>query len=184
MPQEEQEIVQEQPQQSIETVQQPATEQVAQQPTAEQVVQHAENQETVANSIPPMDLKDSIKLSYEIGNFDLLDSVQANLSSKIKTIKQTVIPLIEKGLIELLGNSSAFKRREGNVKLEMKGTSFVASVALVYFVELWVGEDVDYNFILKDATYILNQIKGIPKISISKCEIDTSVGELRVVFSI
>lgn len=122
------------------------------------------------------------QISFEKGNYNEIEYLGDSLIHKVQTIKNTILPLIEKSLVELLGNSDAYKRSNFFSKLEFVESKPVYSVETIYSVPLWIGQDVERSFILDDANYVLNTISVVPNVSWQKCEIDTTEGELRVNF--
>jgi hypothetical protein len=109
---------------------------------------------------------------------------QGNLASfllesekRIKLINQTLLPLIEVALIELLGNSHNYRRFQGDVTAE--GSNY--NLKILYQVDLWVNTEVDPDAISHDANYIFTKIKAITEVKTWKqCSINTQEGTLTI----
>lgn len=128
--------------------------------------------------------KTSIK--FETGNFDKIQTLTIPLSKKLTLIEKTIIPIIEVALIELLGNNSLYKAKNftATAELNTKGQAKV-NVNCVYFIEKFIGTDVNKQSIMHDAKYILDRVNSlIQNIFWNKCEIDCSQGLVTIDFDL
>lgn len=126
------------------------------------------------------------QIKFEFGNFDKIQYLTKPLDNKIILVQKTIIPIIEVALIELLGNNSLYQAKTFNAtaELDTKGNSKV-EVDCSYFVEKFIGTDVDKNSIMHDAKYILDRVNGlVQNISWNKCEIDCTQGMVTINFFI
>lgn len=147
--------------------------------TSENVAQDSSLQ---YNAINP---EGTASISFKSGNFAQIDSLPQIANQKTMTITKTIIPLVEAGLIELLGNNKSFK-----------GNTFTASFSIdedmipkfdvraTYSVEVWIGTDVSQEDIAEDANYLLERLKVVPDVEWRTCKIDCTDGSLELEFSI
>ena len=134
----------------------------------------------IGNAIDPYGQQD---VKFKEGNFDFFKSTPQILQQKNDVVNRTIIPLIEKALIELLGSSNSYARKSFISAVSFNEKQPIYNIDITYFTELWIGQDVEYEYIIKDANYVLETIKVVPNVDWRKCEIDTAEGELRVAFT-
>jgi|LSPZ01.1.fsa_nt_gi hypothetical protein len=110
-----------------------------------------------------------------------------SIETKLKTINQTILPLIEVSLIELLGKSSAYERLSANITMNNQDKF---DCKFIYQVSLWIiqeseEEEQDLSEALKhDASYVFDKIKMIQGVEYKSCLIDSTIGQLIIDFSI
>ncbi len=121
-------------------------------------------------------------ISFDTGNWDTMLKREQKIGAKISTIQKTVVPLIEVGLIELLGNSSAYHGTSFNAAIGSDDACTV-SAELSYKVPLFIGTDVEHEAVVKDSTYLYNRIKVAPNVTWKKCEINTTDGMVNLAFT-
>ena len=144
--------------------------------TSTEISQDAESQ------IDAIDPYGQANISFNEGNYSAIINYPQKLSEKITMIQNTALPLIEKALIELLGNSSSYSRDSFMGAVTISGNSISISADVVYKSELFIGMDIQKEDIMHDSTYIFNTIKIVPGFQWRKCSIDTSTGEIKLAF--
>jgi len=123
---------------------------------------------------------DPIVIKFETGNYDGFIDLGQRFSQGILTITNTLVPLIEAGLIELLGNSSAYTRIDGTINSKIVGTTPIFDFSFQYKVSLWIGSDIQKEAVLEDATYVYTKINIITNTKFKECKIDTATGLLSI----
>lgn len=129
-------------------------------------------------SLPPKE--GQIDIKFEQGNFSTIESSAQNYSQLIKTLDQTMVPLVEKAFIELLGNSASYKRQSFNAVPTMNGQNIKIDVDMIYHVEKYIAVDVAPELIKKDQDYIINTIKVTPGMSIRNVQINCQTGDVNI----
>lgn len=116
-------------------------------------------------------------LSFEKGNFNVLNSLPQLVSSKTSQITQTLIPIIEVALIELLGSNTMYRRSLAQFfpAFDVQGKLNIEFV-FNYTVESFIGQDIPVESIQNDANYILQKLQMFKEASITKCEINCNDG--------
>lgn len=133
----------------------------------------------------PIDIdNDNYVITFEKGNWDTFVQSAQQYSLKVTTIRQTLIPLIEKALIELLETSGAYKRTSFDSTAATIDGDFRVTAEIHYSVELWIGTDFDKEAVQHDSGYIYQTISSIPGIKIMSTKIDTSTGDVQIIASI
>lgn len=128
--------------------------------------------------IPPKE--GEISIQFEQGNLNALTQSSQKYAELTQTVEQTFLPLCEKALIELLGNSASYKRKEFNAVPNMNGQQFKIDVDLLYHVDKYIATDVPQNLIQQDQDYIRNTIKPTPGLTIRDIKIDCQTGDVKV----
>jgi hypothetical protein len=119
----------------------------------------------------------SEQVTFESGNFNQVLGYPKLVSDKITSVTQTLVPLIEVALIELLGTNQLYKRQIGQCALSFQNNNLMISFSFVYVVSNFIGTDVDMEALQHDSNYILNRIKPVGA-NITKCSIDTTDGQV------
>lgn len=122
-------------------------------------------------------------IQFSTGNFNQLSQIPNKINEKISTINQTILPLINVALIELLGNNSAYKPESFQSAFKMDNNIPVFTVETIFKASGWIGNDVAQSSIAKDAEYILNRINVVEGVNYTKCEINCGDGSLTVNFT-
>lgn len=123
-------------------------------------------------------------ISFERGNWNNFTSIPQKTNEKIMTIQKTIIPLIEVGLIELLGNNKAFVGQDFNSTFTMNDNNPTIECQLTYRVELFIGTDISQEDIAHDAKYLLDRVKVVPNVQWNHCSIDCTEGLVKLDFII
>ena len=125
-----------------------------------------------------------VDISFESGNLPQIDQAPELIADKITTLKRTLIPLVEKSLIELLGSSSMWIRKISNTQISFQPDGSVSLAGtLVYQIDMWVGLDVDPKDIDHDQKYVMNTLAPIfNMVKISQLSINAEDGTLTVSF--
>jgi hypothetical protein len=127
-----------------------------------------------------------IDIEFQEGNWNQVSNIAQVAQSKMILLKQTLEPLCEKALIELLGSSSMFTRVSANIQPSFdENGNFTASGTLIYNCSFWIGIDVPPEDIQTDASYVMNTLAPIGEnIRISECSIETADGNLTIGFTV
>lgn len=124
-------------------------------------------------------------ISFKSGNFAQVNSLPQVANQKVMTITKTIVPLVEAGLIELLGNNKSFKGDTFNASFTLDDEMLPKfDVRATYSVEVWIGTDVAQEDIAEDANYLLERLKVVPDVEWRTCKIDCTKGSLELEFSI
>ena len=101
------------------------------------------------------------------GNIEQWAGTLQNQVPRIATLLfKTIEPLIYGSLIELLGNSSRFQKKIGNISPVMSGTTVQEfQVRLVYRVPDFIGFAGADEPVIRDKLYILKRLQQVPGIS-------------------
>lgn len=123
-------------------------------------------------------------IKFEKGNFNQMTAMPQKINQKIVTIQKTVMPLVEVGLLELLGNNKAYKGESFNAVFNMLDQEPKFEVNCTYSVEMFIGTDIDKADIQHDAKYLLDRVKVVPGVQWNMCEIDCTEGKVNLGFVI
>lgn len=123
---------------------------------------------------------ENIKVSFENGNYETFENLPNIISQKVTALCKTFIPLVEVALIELTGSSTQYKRTSALITPSFdQDSNLLVSFSLIYTVPGYIGVDFEYQDLQNDSQYIYDRIKP-SNIKITKCEIDTSNGEITI----
>ena len=122
--------------------------------------------------------------NFEEGNIGLIDEYFNLTYKKVTTIKNSVLPIIEASLIELLGSSIEYKRSKCETVISYQGSSPIFELDLEYFVPKFVGIDIKKDSIIEDVTFIYNRLKTLSNVEWKKCSVDCKVGKVFISFKI
>jgi hypothetical protein len=130
-----------------------------------------------STSVNAIDPYGQTNINFEKGNFKEIEATSQKIQKKLQILSQTVIPLIMKALIELLGSNAVFRGSSflGNITTDPE---VQISAQIQYQCNLWIGIDINRNDIMHDATFILNTLKPVQQmgVTITKCAINVDDG--------
>ncbi len=135
-------------------------------------------EQSAPDEVPPPE--GEIDIKFERGNFDQLEGSAQEYAQLLQNVEQTFVPLVEKALIELLGNNQAYRRVEFTGVPVLNGNQLKIDVDMKYHVDLMIGTDVDPQAVKHDTDYIINTIKPTPNMTIRNCQIDTQSGDISI----
>lgn len=121
-----------------------------------------------------------LSIAFKEGNYADFVKLGQRFTQGCLMVSNTLIPLIEAALIELLGNTSAYQRQKATVTPKLVGLAPMFSFELEYRVSFWIGTDIPKDAVLKDATYVLDKISALKTAKIEECKIDTATGTLSI----
>lgn len=116
------------------------------------------------------------ELNFEEGNFKTMQDLPNTIGNKSVLLTKTIVPLIEAGLIELLGNSSAYNEKKCDTVVTIDGNNVKFESDIVFTADLYIGTDIEQEAIASDAKYLLDKIKIIPNCEWTECSIDCAEG--------
>lgn len=128
--------------------------------------------------------EENYEITFEKGNWDLFTQSAQQYSQKVTIIRQTLVPLVEKALIELLETSGAYDRTSFVSSAFFQNNDFRVVAELHYTVDLWLGEGFQQDAINQDQGYIYQTISAVPGIRIESVLIDTSKGDVQIIASV
>ena len=144
--------------------------------TDTQIAQDVSNQESIPTK--------TVKFAFEDGNYEEFDDLAKIINVKVQTIRQTILPLLEVALIELLGSDLNLKYNSFNSMFSMKNNNPTFSVDVKLSTKYWIGTDVSQEAVKQDADYILDRLKVVPNVNWKYCIINTQDGSLTLSFVI
>lgn len=128
--------------------------------------------------------EENYEVTFEKGNWDLFTQSAQQYSQKVTIIRQMLVPLVEKALIELLETSGAYDRTSFISSAFFQNNDFRVVAELHYTVDLWLGEGFQPDAIAQDQGYIYQTISAVPGIQIESVKIDTSKGDVQIIASV
>lgn len=128
--------------------------------------------------------EENYEVTFEKGNWDLFTQSAQQYSQKVTTIRQTLVPLVEKALIELLETSGAYDRTSFVSSAFFQNNDFRVVAEMHYTVDLWLGEGFQPDAVAQDQGYIYQTISAVPGIQIESVKIDTSKGDVQIIASV
>lgn len=123
-------------------------------------------------------------LVFEEGNFNLVDEFFNLTYKKVTSIKNSILPIIESSLIELLGSSIEYKRQKSEVIISYQGSSPIFDISLEYFVPKFVGIDIKKDSIIEDVKFIYERLQTLDNVEWNKCSVDCKVGKVYISFKV
>jgi hypothetical protein len=135
-------------------------------------------------SFDALDPTGNVDIVFKQGNLNQLSSIPQAITQKVTLVTNTLIPLVEKALIELLGASSMYERTSATTSTSLENNTAQISGTLVYTVTMWIGLEVEYDAIAHDSQYVMNTLAVLQEVKITKCEIDVTEGTLTVSFTL
>jgi hypothetical protein len=124
----------------------------------------------------------STSLTFQSGNLNQVMTMPSTLSQKLTILTKTFLPLMEKAMIDLLGQSDYYQREECTAQVNMQDNGFLVTGKVVYGVQMFIGVDVEEQAIRKDSVFIYNTISVIPNFNITHCVVDVGEGKVTVEF--
>lgn len=128
--------------------------------------------------------EENYEVTFEKGNWDLFTQSAQQYSQKVTIVRQMLVPLVEKALIELLETSGAYDRTSFISSAFFQNNDFRVVAELHYTVDLWLGEGFQPDAIAQDQGYIYQTISAVPGIQIESVKIDTSKGDVQIIASV
>lgn len=128
--------------------------------------------------------EENYEVTFEKGNWDLFTQSAQQYSQKVTIIRQMLVPLVEKALIELLETSGAYDRTSFISSAFFQNNDFRVVAELHYTVDLWLGEGFQPDAVAQDQGYIYQTISAVPGIQIESVKIDTSKGDVQIIASV
>ena len=125
------------------------------------------------------DTKDFL-FQFGEGNFDEFSESAKEYSQSVTSVIHTFVPLCEKALIELFGNSAFYKRELFDAKTNVNNGTTSIDVNLRYKANTWIGTDIPYAAIQQDKQHIVDTISVVPGITIKQVNIDSNTGNLDI----
>ena len=80
--------------------------------------------------------------SFAEGNLNIINDYFNLTYKKVTTIKNSILPVIEAALIQLLGNSGEYTRQSCQTVIQHQDNSPVFDLDLLYHVPKWIGIDI------------------------------------------
>jgi hypothetical protein len=134
----------------------------------------AQDSQVAIDAIDPYGQND---IGFEKGNYLEIAETSRKIQEKLQILNQTIIPLIMKALIELLGSNAVFHGSNflGNIITDPK---VQISAQIQYQCNLWIGIDIDKEMIMKDANYLLATLEPVRQMGVvvTKCAISVDDG--------
>jgi hypothetical protein len=124
----------------------------------------------------PLPEDGTAEIVFNKGNLNTIQGSLKTLLRKPALVTRTFLPLVEKALIELLGNSSSYTRDSFVYNITVSNNQIVYDVSMTYSVSLFIGTDIDKAAVAHDQKYIADTISVVPGIRIKNVAIDTSTG--------
>ena len=121
--------------------------------TPSQVTQDSKQMSNTADAIDPYG---QATISFEQGNYNQFITISQKIFEKQNLLTYTIIPLIEKALIELLGSNANYRAHEFIGSVDTNTNNIVTTATMSFKVESWIGFDVETEAIQKDAEYVYN----------------------------
>lgn len=125
-----------------------------------------------------------IKFNFLNGNYDIFPNYGKEIAAKFQTVSQTILPLVEVSLIELLGNDSLVKYELFNFMPKFAKSKLYLAIKIVASTKDWIGDDITLDATKQDASYVLNRLSVVPNVHWEHCIIDTKDGTLTLEFTI
>jgi len=132
----------------------------------------------------PLDPIGKADIKFAQGNYQQFIGIPKLAQDKVQQVTQTLVPLIEVALIELVGSSNMYKRMIGQCypAFDNQGKMSI-QFTFQYSVPAFIGMDIDLEAIKHDSNYILTKIKAV-EANITKCEINCAEGTVLIQGSI
>jgi len=123
---------------------------------------------------------ENIEVKFESGNYSQFAMLPVTIGQKVNALTKTLVPLIEVALIELTGSSTQYKRTSALITPSFdQNANLLVNFNIVYTVPGYIGVDFEYKDLQDDSKYVYDRISPAG-IKITKCEIDTSSGEVTI----
>jgi hypothetical protein len=129
-----------------------------------------------AGAYDALDPIGNANIQFKQGNFATVKGLPKVTADKVAEFTQTLLPLVEVALIELLGSSNLYERTLAQCFPSFDNTGKISiEFTLQYGVSNFIGSDITNDAIQHDANYILDKIKPVGA-NITKCEINCGDG--------
>jgi hypothetical protein len=112
---------------------------------------------------------------FQQSNISQIEQQYNNIADKIDIVKRTLIPLVDKAFIELIGNNKAAQKQVFNVTI---GENGLLDVQLVYLVQEFIVQDIQPQYVQSDETYIRNTLSVMKNVTFRTIKIDTTSGKV------
>lgn len=114
---------------------------------------------------------------FQQSNISQIEQQYNNIADKIDIVKRTLIPLVDKAFIELIGNNKAAQKQVFNVTI---GENGLLDVQLVYLVQEFIVQDIQPQYVQSDETYIRNTLSVMQNVTFRTIKIDTTSGKVNI----
>lgn len=114
---------------------------------------------------------------FQQSNISQIEQQYNNIADKIDIVKRTLIPLVDKAFIELIGNNKAAQKQVFNVTI---GENGLLDVQLVYLVQEFIVQDIQPQYVQSDETYIRNTLSVMKNVTFRTIKIDTTSGKVAI----
>ena len=112
---------------------------------------------------------------FQQSNISQIEQQYNNIADKIDIVKRTLIPLVDKAFIELIGNNKAAQKQVFNVTI---GENGLLDVQLVYLVQEFIVQDIQPQYVQSDEAYIKNTLSVMKNVTFRNIKIDTTSGKV------
>ena len=127
-----------------------------------------------------LDPTGNVNIKFESGNYHTIMGLPQLVGDKVASLAQTLVPLIEVSLIELLGDNSMYKRALGQCQPAFDNNGKISiEFTFQYLVGSWITTDINLEALQHDSNFVLDRIKPAGS-QISKCEVDCKSGTLTI----
>lgn len=114
---------------------------------------------------------------FQQSNISQIEQQYNNIADKIDIVKRTLIPLVDKSFIELIGNNKAAQKQVFNVTI---GENGLLDVQLVYLVQEFIVPDIQPQYVQSDEAYIKNTLSVMQNVTFRTIKIDTTSGKVMI----
>lgn len=114
---------------------------------------------------------------FQQSNISQIEQQYNNIADKIDIVKRTLIPLVDKAFIELIGNNKAAQKQVFNVTI---GENGLLDVQLVYLVQEFIVQDIQPQYVQSDEAYIKNTLSVMQNVTFRTIKIDTTSGKVMI----
>ena len=114
---------------------------------------------------------------FQQSNISQIEQQYNNIADKIDIVKRTLIPLVDKAFIELIGNNKAAQKQVFNVII---GENGLLDVQLVYLVQEFIVPDIQPQYVQSDEAYIKNTLSVMQNVTFRTIKIDTTSGKVMI----
>lgn len=112
---------------------------------------------------------------FQQSNISQIEQQYNNIADKIDIVKRTLIPLVDKAFIELIGNNKAAQKQVFNITI---GENGLLDVQLVYLVQEFIVQDIQPQYVQSDEAYIKNTLSVMQNVTFRTIKIDTTSGKV------
>lgn len=112
---------------------------------------------------------------FQQSNISQIEQQYTSIADKIDIVKRTLIPLVDKAFIELIGNNKAAQKQIFNITI---GENGLLDVQLVYLVQEFIVPDIQPQYVQSDEAYIKNTLSVMQNVTFRTIKIDTTSGKV------